>query len=190
MIARPLLLALALTACGAPPPPPAWTPDDEAALRRDHDAAEALAKAAQPDWALFVATHYTEDAVVLPPNGPALKGREAITAYFSSFPPTSKWETEYVDVMGSGDLAVAVGTYDITVAPPGQPEQPDQGKWIEVFRKQPDGHWKTVRDTFNSDLALPAAPAEATPAEAAPAEAPPADATPADAPPAEAAPAQ
>ena len=168
MNARPLLLALAVAACSTPPAPPSWTPEDEANLRRDHDAAEALAKAPQPDWALFVKTHYTEDAVVLQPNGPALKGHEAITAYFSSFPPTSKWETTYTDVYGSGDLAVAVGTYDITVAPPGQPEQPDQGKWIEVFRKQPDGHWKTVRDTFSSDLAAPAAapaPTEAAPTE-------------------------
>lgn len=185
MNARPLLLAVLATAC-ATPAPPAWTPDDDAALRHDHDAAEALAKAAQPDWALFVKTHYTEDAVVLPPNGPALKGYEAITAYFSSFPPTSKWETTYTDVYGSGDVAVAVGTYDITVAPPGQPEQPDQGKWIEVFRKQPDGHWKTWRDTFNSDLAVPA-PAAATDAAApvdgaSPTEAAPAEATPVDAP--------
>lgn len=162
MLRLRLPLLVLLTACGAPTPPPAapppapvWGPSDEADLRRDHDAAEALAKVAQPDWPAFVKAHYAEDAVVLAPNTPPIVGHEAITAYFSSFPPTSKWETTYVSVMGSGDLAVATGTYDITVAPPGEPEQPDQGKWLEVFRKQADGHWKTVRDTFNTDLAAP-----------------------------------
>jgi ketosteroid isomerase-like protein len=32
----------------------------------------------------------------------------------------------------------------------------DQGKLVEVWKKQADGKWKTVADIFNSDL--PASP--------------------------------
>jgi ketosteroid isomerase-like protein len=38
----------------------------------------------------------------------------------------------------------------------------DKGKYVEIWKKQPDGSWKCAVDMFNSDL--PAAPAPAAPA--------------------------
>jgi ketosteroid isomerase-like protein len=34
----------------------------------------------------------------------------------------------------------------------------DHGKLVEVWKKQADGKWKTVADTFNSDLPSSAPP--------------------------------
>jgi len=34
----------------------------------------------------------------------------------------------------------------------------DKGKYLTVFRKQPDGSWKAVADMINSDLPLAQAP--------------------------------
>jgi ketosteroid isomerase-like protein len=33
----------------------------------------------------------------------------------------------------------------------------DTGKFLEVWKKQADGKWKCVADTYNSDLPVPAA---------------------------------
>lgn len=35
----------------------------------------------------------------------------------------------------------------------GKPET-DRGKFLEVWKRQADGHWKTVADVYNSDLRL------------------------------------
>lgn len=168
VLALPLLLA----ACPPPPAPPApaWSDADAAALRADHDAAEKLAKeaalSATPDWAGFVAAHYAPDAVVLPPNSAPITGHEAITAYFATITGVTKWETAYTDVMGSGDVGVAVGTYTFEFKLPDGTAGADTGKWMEVFRKGADGHWKTVRDMYNTDLPVPLMAGDAAPTEA------------------------
>ena len=50
------------------------------------------------------------------------------------------------------------GTYALTIKDPkgGTPIN-DTGKIVEIWRKQADGKWKCIVDTYNSDL--PAAPA-------------------------------
>jgi hypothetical protein len=53
----------------------------------------------------------------------------------------------------------------MTVTPPGAAEPVgDEGKYVEIWRKQPEGSWKVVLDIFNSDLAAPASPPPAMPA--------------------------
>jgi ketosteroid isomerase-like protein len=34
----------------------------------------------------------------------------------------------------------------------------DEGKYLRVWRKLPDGTWKTVQETMNSNLPLPLPP--------------------------------
>jgi ketosteroid isomerase-like protein len=54
-------------------------------------------------------------------------------------------------VADSGDFAYSQGFYSI-----GNPPI-DKGKYLEVWKKQPNGAWKAIADTFNSDM--PASPA-------------------------------
>lgn len=67
-----------------------------------------------------------------------------------------------VEVDGRGDLAYVRGRYSMVMALPSQPELSESGKYIEIWRKQPDGSWKLFRDIFNADA--PPAPAAAPPA--------------------------
>ena len=63
-----------------------------------------LAAAQARDWRT-VALLYTEDAILMPPNGPPVVGRENIRAWFADFPPLSRFHTETLEVVGCGDLS-------------------------------------------------------------------------------------
>jgi ketosteroid isomerase-like protein len=111
------------------------------------------------DWSSWSHT-YTDDAVVMPPNGPAVSGRAEIENWGRTFPPHREFRVEPVEIEGRGDLAMVRGRYSFILMLPGQPEQLDSGKYMEIWRRQPDGTWKIWRDILNSDL--PPAPAIAT----------------------------
>ena len=107
------------------------------------------------DWAT-VAALYVDDAVLNPPHEPAVKGRKAIRAWFEKFPPLTEFKASNVKVDGGDDLAYVLGTYTMTIAPPGAPGAVnDSGKYVEVRRKQSDGSWLIAVDMFNSDLPAP-----------------------------------
>jgi uncharacterized protein (TIGR02246 family) len=98
---------------------------------------------------------YTDDASMMPPNGPAVQGRQQIEKFLSSFPPISSFTFDIVDVDGRGDLAYVRGNYAMTLTPPGGAPVNDRGKYVEIWRKQADGSWKIKWDIFNSDVAAP-----------------------------------
>ncbi|MEJ1963251.1 MAG: DUF4440 domain-containing protein [Gammaproteobacteria bacterium] len=63
-----------------------------------------------------------------------------------------KMDTVKVEVAASGDLGYAFGTYEQTAPDPKTHALADSvGKWMVVFRKQPDGSWGAVADTYNVD---------------------------------------
>ena len=114
----------------------------------------ALAK----DWTAFAAV-YLDDAVLNPPNEPAVKGRAAIRVWAAQFPPMTDFKVSLVKVDGRDDLAYVLGTYTMTIAPLGAPGPvKDSGKYVEVRRRQPDGRWLIAVDIFNSDLPAAAPP--------------------------------
>ena len=131
---------------------------DKAAIKKVTEDAVALANAPTKDWPAYVQAYYAPDATVLPPNAAAVKGNEALIAFFASFPPLSNVVFEQVEVDGAGGLAYVWGTYSIDMLPPGT-ESPinDSGKFVEIWRKQKDGSWRVTLDIFNSDLPLPEA---------------------------------
>jgi uncharacterized protein (TIGR02246 family) len=106
------------------------------------------------DWAT-VAGLYLDDAVIYPPNEPAVKGRAAIQAWMEKFPPVTEFNLTNVKVEGRDDLAYVLGTFTMTLAPPGAPGPvKDSGKYVEIRRRQADGRWLIAADIFNSDLPL------------------------------------
>ena len=103
-----------------------------------------------------VAALYVNDAVLNPPHEPAVKGRTAIKAWLENLPPITAFKPTNVTVDGGSDLAYVLGTYTMTIVPPGAPGPVnDFGKYVEVRRKQPDGSWLIAVDIFNSDLPAP-----------------------------------
>jgi hypothetical protein len=57
-----------------------------------------------------------------------------------------------VDVAASGDLAHAVGTYELSYEDAGGTAIRDTGKFLDVFRKPADGRWQQTVVMFSSDL--------------------------------------
>jgi uncharacterized protein (TIGR02246 family) len=98
-----------------------------------------------------VASMYTDDASVLPPNAPIASGRIAIKNVLSQFPPLGEMKLITTEAHGTADMAAVRGTYMLLFAPPGQLAFSDTGKFVELWRKQADGNWLIVWDIFNSD---------------------------------------
>jgi uncharacterized protein (TIGR02246 family) len=102
-----------------------------------------------------IVSYYSDDAVLLPPNAPAITGKQSIRAAWIDLaaPNVSlSWQSSKVEVARSGDLAYTTGTYTDAVKDPQGKLITDKGKIMEVWKKQPDGGWKVVADTYNSDL--------------------------------------
>jgi len=126
---------------------------DRAAIKKTHAAAVLPAETnpGSADWSKFVDAHYAPDAILLPPGSKAVKGRDALVAFFKSFPPVSKFKTVDVELEGSGNVAYIRGTYELTMNPPGAAPIEETGKYIEVWHKDKNGQWRTIRDIFNAD---------------------------------------
>jgi hypothetical protein len=67
------------------------------------------------------------------------------------------WQPTTVEVSTAGDLGYTVGTYESTLQDEHGNPVTDRGKYVTVWKKQPDGKWKVVADIFNSDLPAPTA---------------------------------
>jgi uncharacterized protein (TIGR02246 family) len=131
----------------------------EADVRKIDEATQTAVKAAlAKDFATW-ATLFLDDAVVNPPNEPAVKGRAAIRAWLEKFPPITEFKLNNEKVEGREDLAYVLGTYTMTIVPPGAPGPvKDSGKFVTVLRRQPDGRWLAAVDMFSSDLPGPTPP--------------------------------
>lgn len=108
------------------------------------------------DDAAGVAACYTEDAQLLPPNEEAVRGREAVQAWFQGAIDAgldARLEIQELEVYG--DTGYEVGKATI-MGPDGQTI--DDSKYIVIWKKVGDA-WKLHRDIFNSNLPPPA-PAE------------------------------
>ncbi len=135
---------------------------DEAAIRAQ---SVSWAKAYNGADAAAVAAQYADDAILLPPGAPAVRGRPAILAYFTKDVAESKAAgvvfilNPKTDVGVSGNMGWESGTYTATV----KGAVVESGKFLSVSRKK-DGKWQYIRDTWNADA--PPAPAVTQPAAA------------------------
>jgi uncharacterized protein (TIGR02246 family) len=110
------------------------------------------------DWDAMMEL-YTEDAILMPPGGPSVSGRTAIEAFMAAFPKVTEMSLDLDDVDGRSDMAFVRGSYRMTIEIPGAPGPvTDEGKFIEIRRKQADGRWLVAVDIFNSNLPPPPPP--------------------------------
>src|SRR4029077_12419328 len=70
------------------------------------------------------------------------------------------WKASRVELGKSGDMAWVSGTYELIMNDPSGRPINDRGKYLEIWKKQPDGKWKCGADMWNSDLpsSAPTAP--------------------------------
>jgi ketosteroid isomerase-like protein len=130
-----------------------------AAVRQSIEAGNtALIAALQKGDSLGAAALYDDSAMVLPSEMPAVSGRAAITSFWAGMGgmfTVSNMKLVVGDVVASGDLASETGRFEMTLTPKAKGGKPiqDKGKYLVVWKKQPDGSYKLFRDMWNSDAA-------------------------------------
>jgi ketosteroid isomerase-like protein len=66
---------------------------------------------------------------------------------------TVKFELASDTIEGRGDLAYNRGHFRLTGVPKVKgPNISDEGKFVEILKRQPDGSWKYVVDMYSSNL--------------------------------------
>ncbi len=141
-----LVLAGLVTSC-APPPGNQFTEADEATIRAsEEDFQEAIDTR---DWAAIAAL-YTDDAVLMPPGQPTVKGQTGVEAWHAATPEGVHVQLAVVEISGSGDMAYVHGTYTMTM-PAGDTTATATGKYLEIRNRQADGSWPISVDIFNAD---------------------------------------
>lgn len=151
-------IALFAQACNQPAAPtaPADTrAADEAAVRKaDADWSQAAQSKQADAWLAF----YSDDAVVLPPNSKMENTKEGIHKTITdllALPGLAvNWTTTKVESARSGDLAYSYGAYELTSNNAKGKPVTDHGKYAEIWKRQSDGSWKCILDTWSSDLPM------------------------------------
>ncbi len=137
------------------------------AFAADRSAAESELRTLDQQWSATAARNdldgtvafYADDAVLLPPNAPIANDKKSIRDSWAGLlgPNTSvSWKWSKIDVAQSGELAYIYGSYKLTIGASSESGPVnDTGKFLEVWKKQSNGKWKCIVDTYNSDLPVP-----------------------------------
>jgi uncharacterized protein (TIGR02246 family) len=100
-----------------------------------------------------VAAMYATDARLLPPNSPMIEGRQNIQTFWQGFISMGvkivKLDVDQVEA--SGNLAIEVGHYSLTIPAAGGGTITDEGKYVVVWKRQ-GRNWKLAVDIFNTNM--------------------------------------
>lgn len=133
-----------------------------ATVKPDLAAEKAALMQASRDWAATVPTgnidsvlsYWSDDAVLLPPDERALVGKEAIRAYVSgmlAIPGFSiTWVPEQAMISASGDMGYLIESSSASFPDSTGTKVTQLAKAVTVWRKDAQGRWKCVVDTWNN----------------------------------------
>jgi ketosteroid isomerase-like protein len=154
-----------------------YPPNLSAGVAVDSVAAAATVRKADEDWAAAARaasvnewlSFYASDAIVLLPNDQLASSKELIRQTVSrllALPHLSiAWRPIEAKVAQSGDLAFLIEAYELRFDDPHDVPVSDRGRRLEIWRKQADGSWKCIVDTWNLDASV-AVPSGAPPVSA------------------------
>jgi ketosteroid isomerase-like protein len=99
-----------------------------------------------------VGSFYAEDAVLMPPNGPMVKGRASIEAEWKRVlgQGVTNLQLRPMESIITGTQAFEAGTSTLTV----KGGAPQHGKYVVVY-KRVGSEWKIAYDIFNDDQPAP-----------------------------------
>jgi ketosteroid isomerase-like protein len=102
--------------------------------------------------AVTIAGLASDTGALLPPEGRAVIGRDAIHDYWKQRLATATTRLELVNVetVIQGDLGYKAGRFELTDADSG--ETVDVGKYLQIWKRGPGGYWELHRDIWNSNL--------------------------------------
>ena len=103
-----------------------------------------------------LATLHTEDVLYLPPNASAVSGRQGVKSTAKELFDAGWKNMSFSSVQfgSDGDLAYHVGTFSVD-APTDKGMRKEEGKFVDIYKRQADGSWKVHVTIFNSDTPLP-----------------------------------
>jgi uncharacterized protein (TIGR02246 family) len=112
------------------------------------------------------AAAYTDDAILMPPNHSPLEGKQAIEEYLSEIGSrlqASNFQLSILEVDVQGDTTIVRGAYSSTFTVPGTDvPMEDQGKTLNVWKRQTNGTWKLHRDMWSSNMPIRGLPQSRT----------------------------
>jgi ketosteroid isomerase-like protein len=136
---------------------PAWSAGPTAEVKALHAADQAWLKGFTAADGDAMAKLYDEYAVLMPPNAPAVTGRDAIRAFLANMSSEAAKAGivfsfgDKQDGGANGDLGWSSGTYTIKDKAGNVVET---GKFLSVSKKV-GGEWLYWRDTWNADRPPP-----------------------------------
>jgi ketosteroid isomerase-like protein len=96
---------------------------------------------------------HAPDAVVLPPNSPAVQGIVAIRQLWESLLAAAYRNAafELDEIEHWGEVALAIGRYKVQVPTKLGTFEVDRGKYVGHWRRMPDGHFRVTVSMWYSD---------------------------------------
>lgn len=161
-----LLLAtgLSVASCNPQPQPAAA---DGPAVAEQAAGDEASLTAADADLQQAVAekdldgimAHYADDAVLLPAATPMISGKQAITEEWKHILAIPQLENTSklikAEASAEEDLGYTMGSYQSRMTGEDGSTVTEPGKWLSIWRKQDDGSWQIIVETYNTDVPPP-----------------------------------
>jgi len=142
-----LFIVTLLIACA-----PAHNPNDD--ISELTQQLKEIEQLTTPDIDTYL-SYFASDAVLLPPDLPAIDGKEAaFTFYKSAFETVSTWRLDYsepaIDI--AGDIATRRYTGTAAISFGGNAETIiSRTKYLDVLKRQPDGTWKISIHTWGAN---------------------------------------
>lgn len=99
-------------------------------------------------------TSYTDDALVIPPGQPAVRGPDAIVDQlwrpaFEAFDVDASLPID--EIRMDGEWGFVRGTYRLRLKPKAEGDGlAEEGRWIDVVRREGDEGWKIARAIWNT----------------------------------------
>ena len=121
----------------------------EAIKKADLDFAAAAQARGLDGWM----SYFAKDAVAFPAGKPFLTGLDKLREFYSGMFATPgfgiSWKPVIADAAASGDLGYTIGVAEFTVRDKDGNPVKRPGKYLTVWKKQPDGSWKVAADLGN-----------------------------------------
>jgi uncharacterized protein (TIGR02246 family) len=99
-----------------------------------------------------IASMYTSDAIVFPPEADVVRGNQAIGEFWKTTRESGVRSATLTtdDVGRSGDLAYESGKVSLTIQAADKEPTTAVAKYVVVWKRDADGAWKLHRDIWNS----------------------------------------
>jgi ketosteroid isomerase-like protein len=141
-----VLTLIAAGACSSAGEADQFTTQDADTIRQRSGQLATAFNAKQMDRILEL---YADNSVFMPPNAPALRGREPLREFYQDLiGRATNLHLETEDLAGHGPLAYETGEYSLVYE---DGKVRDRGKYVFVWRKTNDT-WRTEKTIWSSDL--------------------------------------